>query len=109
MAKAAKKKSARGRKQDRGRVAGKQDYEVRYESKTSGKSRSAGQEGREEGGQQPQESTESIEGRTLKRTVLNSLHRRTIRVLNLQPRSRPTDTPIRCYGFGVCLKPDQTS
>lgn len=41
MAKKAKKESARGRKQDRARVAGKQDYEVGYQSKKAGKSRSA--------------------------------------------------------------------
>jgi hypothetical protein len=34
----AKKKTARGRKQDRGRVAGGQDYEVRHESKKTGRS-----------------------------------------------------------------------
>jgi hypothetical protein len=34
-------KSARGRKQDRSRVAGGQDYEVRYEAKKSGRSASA--------------------------------------------------------------------
>ena len=33
-----KKQSSRGRKQDRARVAGGQDYEVRYEAKKSGKS-----------------------------------------------------------------------
>jgi hypothetical protein len=33
---AAKKKNARGRKQDRARVAGGQDYELRYESKKTG-------------------------------------------------------------------------
>ena len=33
------KKTARGRKQDRARVAGKQDYEVRYEAKKTGKSK----------------------------------------------------------------------
>jgi hypothetical protein len=33
MAKKAKKKTARGRKQDRARVAGGQDYEVRYAAK----------------------------------------------------------------------------
>jgi hypothetical protein len=33
MAKNARKRSGRGRKQDRARVAGGQDYEVRYESK----------------------------------------------------------------------------
>ena len=38
MAVAKKTKTARGRKQDRARVAGKQDYEVRYESKKTGKS-----------------------------------------------------------------------
>ena len=42
MAKAKKaKKSARGRAQDRARVAGGQDYEVRYESKKDRKSASA--------------------------------------------------------------------
>jgi hypothetical protein len=40
MAKA-KKQTARGRKQDRARVAGGQNYEVRYASKQSGKSRAA--------------------------------------------------------------------
>jgi hypothetical protein len=40
MAKA-KKQSSRGRKQDRSRVAGGQDYEVRYEAKKTGKSASA--------------------------------------------------------------------
>lgn len=34
----AKKKTAHGRKQDRARVAGGQDYEVRYESKKTGRS-----------------------------------------------------------------------
>ena len=33
------KKSSRGRKQDRARVAGGQDYEVRYEAKKTGKSK----------------------------------------------------------------------
>jgi hypothetical protein len=37
MAKKAKK-TARGRKQDRARVAAGQDYEVRYEAKKTGKS-----------------------------------------------------------------------
>jgi hypothetical protein len=37
----AKKKTARGRKQDRARVAGGQKYEVAYESKKSGRSASA--------------------------------------------------------------------
>ena len=32
-------KTSRGRKQDRRRVAGGQDYEVRYESKKTGKSK----------------------------------------------------------------------
>jgi Protein of unknown function (DUF3606) len=41
MAVAKKAKTARGRKQDRARVAGNQDYEVRYESKKTGKSASA--------------------------------------------------------------------
>ena len=38
MAVAKKTKTARGRKQDRARVAGGQDYEVRYEAKKTGKS-----------------------------------------------------------------------
>lgn len=33
------RKSSRGRKQDRARVAGGQDYEVRYEAKKMGKSK----------------------------------------------------------------------
>jgi hypothetical protein len=37
----AKKKSARGRKQDRAKVATGQDYEVRYEAKKTGRSASA--------------------------------------------------------------------
>ena len=37
MAAAKKTKTARGRKQDRARVAGGQDYEVRYEAKKTGK------------------------------------------------------------------------
>jgi Protein of unknown function (DUF3606) len=40
MAKA-KKHTARGRKQDRARVAGGQDYEVRYEAKKTGRSKAA--------------------------------------------------------------------
>jgi hypothetical protein len=40
-AKKAAKKTARGRKQDRARVAGGQDYEVRYEAKKTGRSASA--------------------------------------------------------------------
>jgi len=40
MAKA-KKQTSRGRKQDRARVAGEQDYEVRYEAKKTRKSASA--------------------------------------------------------------------
>jgi hypothetical protein len=39
MAKKAKKKTARGR--DRARVAGGQDYEVRYEAKKTGRSKPA--------------------------------------------------------------------
>jgi hypothetical protein len=35
------KKTARGRKQDRASVAGRQDYELRYESKKSGRSAAA--------------------------------------------------------------------
>lgn len=41
MAVAKKSKTARGRKQDRARVAGGQDYEVRYEAKKTGKSAQA--------------------------------------------------------------------
>jgi hypothetical protein len=41
MAKKAKKKTTRGRKQDRARVAGGQDYEVRYEAKKTGRSKPA--------------------------------------------------------------------
>jgi Protein of unknown function (DUF3606) len=40
MAKA-KKQTARGRKQDRARVAGGQDYEVSYEAKKTGRSKAA--------------------------------------------------------------------
>jgi hypothetical protein len=40
MAKA-KKQSSRGRQQDRARVAGEQDYEVRYTAKKTKKSASA--------------------------------------------------------------------
>jgi Protein of unknown function (DUF3606) len=36
-----RKQSSRGRKQDRARVAGGQDYEVRYEAKKTGKSKKA--------------------------------------------------------------------
>ena len=39
--KASTAKTARGRKQDRARVAGGQDFEVRYEAKKSGRSASA--------------------------------------------------------------------
>jgi len=38
MAVAKKRKTARGRKQDRARVVGGQDYEVGYEAKKTGKS-----------------------------------------------------------------------
>ena len=41
MAVAKKTKTARGRKQDRARVAGGQDYEVRYEARKTGRSASA--------------------------------------------------------------------
>jgi hypothetical protein len=50
---AAAKKTARGRKQDRARVAGGQDYEVRYESKKTGRS-AGGKESRQESRQRPQ-------------------------------------------------------
>jgi Protein of unknown function (DUF3606) len=38
---AMKKQTSRGRKQDRARVAGRQNYEVKYEAKKTGKSRAA--------------------------------------------------------------------
>jgi hypothetical protein len=38
---AAKKQSSRGRNQDRARVAGGQDYEVRYEANKTGKAGAA--------------------------------------------------------------------
>jgi len=38
---AKKKQSSRGRKQDRARVAGGEDYEVKYAAKKSGKSKAA--------------------------------------------------------------------
>ena len=41
MAKKAKKHTARGRQQDRARVAGEQDYEVRYAAKKTRKSAAA--------------------------------------------------------------------
>ncbi len=41
MAKKAKKQTTRGRKQDRARVAGGQDYEMGYEAKKTGRSRPA--------------------------------------------------------------------
>jgi hypothetical protein len=41
VAKKATKKTARGRKQDRARVAGGQKYEVTYEAKKTGRSSSA--------------------------------------------------------------------
>ena len=41
MAKATKKKTTRGRKQDRARVASGQKYEVDYEAKKTGRSPSA--------------------------------------------------------------------
>jgi Protein of unknown function (DUF3606) len=41
MEKKAKKKTARGRKQDRARVAGGQDYEVRYAAKKTGRLKAA--------------------------------------------------------------------
>ena len=41
MVKKAKKVTGRGRKQDRARVAGGQDYEVRYEAKKTGRSGAA--------------------------------------------------------------------
>jgi hypothetical protein len=37
----AKKQSSRGRKQDRARVAGGQDYEVRYAARKTGRSKPA--------------------------------------------------------------------
>ena len=54
MAVAKKTKMARGRKQDRARVAGGQDYEVRYEVEEDGPVRRVREEGRQEGRQCPQ-------------------------------------------------------
>ena len=53
------KKTARGRKQDRARVAGGQEYEVSYESKKTGRSARGREEGRQEGRQRPQEGREA--------------------------------------------------
>ena len=50
---AKKKKTARGRKQDRARVAGGQNYEVKYESKKTGAISLGGKKGGQEGRQQP--------------------------------------------------------
>jgi hypothetical protein len=41
MARTAKKRTTRGRRQDRARVAGGQDHEVRYEAKKTGRSKAA--------------------------------------------------------------------
>ncbi len=41
MAKTVKKQTARGRKQERARVAGRQGYEVGYEAKKIGRSKAA--------------------------------------------------------------------
>ena len=41
MAKTAKKRTGRGRKQDRARVAGGQDYEVSYEARKTKRSSAA--------------------------------------------------------------------
>lgn len=41
MASKVKKQTARGRKQDRARVAGGQNYEVRYEARKTGRSKAA--------------------------------------------------------------------
>ena len=59
MAAAKKTKTARGRKQDRARVAGGQNYEVSYEAKKTGRSAAGRQEGRQEGRQRPQEGREA--------------------------------------------------
>jgi hypothetical protein len=47
------KKTARGRKQDRARVAGGQNYEVRYEAKKTGRLGVRREEGCQEGRQLP--------------------------------------------------------
>ena len=64
MAKKAKK-SARGRKQDRARVAGGQDYEVRYTAKKTRKSASCREEGGKESRQQPEARCEGSKAETL--------------------------------------------
>jgi hypothetical protein len=50
----AKKKSSRGRKQNRARIAGGQDYEVRYEAGKIRKPASAVKKASQEGRDQPQ-------------------------------------------------------
>ena len=64
MAKAAKKKqTTRGRKQDRPRVAGGQDYEVGYASKKSGKSASAVKKAVKKVGTSRKKVEKALEGR----------------------------------------------
>jgi hypothetical protein len=53
MAKKAKKRTSRGRKQDRKRVAGGQGHEVCYEAKKTGKSKKAVKRGDQEGRAKP--------------------------------------------------------
>lgn len=65
MAKKAKKQTARGRKQDRARVAGGQDYEVGYESKKTRKSAGAVKKAVKKVGQQPEEGREDPKAQTL--------------------------------------------
>jgi hypothetical protein len=48
------KKTKRGRKQDRARVAGKQGYEVRYEAKKKGEVEGQGEARSKEGRPKPQ-------------------------------------------------------
>jgi|1186.fasta_scaffold298670_1 hypothetical protein len=50
----ANKQTSRGRKQNRVRVAGGQDYEVRYERKEDAQVGVGGEESGQEGRQQPQ-------------------------------------------------------
>jgi hypothetical protein len=60
----AKKQTSRGRKQDPTRVAGGQDYEVRYEAKKSGKSKAAVQKAVKKVGNTRKRVERTLGGRT---------------------------------------------
>jgi hypothetical protein len=63
MAKKAKKQSSRGRKQDRARVAGGQDYEVRYAAKKSGRSAASVKKAVKKVGTSRKRVTKALKGR----------------------------------------------